>query len=171
TMMAKSAFATFARQHSEPGEVMQAANRHLADSLEMTGQYLTAFYVRVSPGKIAYCNATHPEPVVVVYGQAEPVTLKSNGFYVGMLSDAPFEFQTETLATPKGSKLVIVSDGITEARNATGELYGAQRLRSIVAASTALDVNALRDAIMTDLANFAAGTPAEDDVTLLVLEV
>jgi sigma-B regulation protein RsbU (phosphoserine phosphatase) len=171
TMMAKSAFATFARQYRDPGEVMQAANRHLADSLEMTGQYLTAFYVRVSPGKIAYCNATHPEPVVVVYGQAEPVALRSNGFYVGMLSEAPFEFQSETLETPKGSKLVIVSDGITEARNTAGELYGAQRLRNIVAASAALDVNALRDAILSDLANFAGGTPAEDDVTLLVLEV
>jgi len=171
TMMAKSAFATFARQYSEPGAVMEAASRHLAESLEMTGQYLTAFYVRVSSGKIAYCNATHPEPLLLTGGSAEPVNLKSNGFYVGMLTDAPFEFQTETLETPKGSKLVIVSDGITEARNPAGELYGARRLKAIVAASAALDVNALRDAILADLSNFASGAPAEDDATLLIIEV
>ncbi len=171
TMMAKSAFANFARQLSEPGAVIEAASRHLAESLEMTGQYLTAFYVRVSPGKISYCNATHPEPVVVIGGRAEPISLKSNGFYVGMLSDAPFEFMTETLETPSGSKLVIFTDGITEARNGSGELYGAERLRAIVAASATLDVHALRDAILADLRRFAGDTPAEDDVTLLVLEV
>jgi sigma-B regulation protein RsbU (phosphoserine phosphatase) len=171
TMMAKSAFATFARQYSEPGAVMEAANRQLAESLETTGQYLTAFYVRVSPGKISYCNATHPEPLLLTRGSAEPVSLKSNGFYVGMLAETPFAFETATLDAPRGSKLVIVSDGITEARNPAGELYGARRLKAIVAASAALDVNALRDAILADLSNFASGAPAEDDATLLIIEV
>lgn len=171
TMMAKSAFATFARQLREPGAIMQAASKHLADSLEMTGQYLTAFFVRVSPGKIEYCNATHPEPIVLPSTGAEPVSLKSNGFYVGMLADAPFEFQTGTLATEPGTKLLIYSDGITEARNTAGELYGTARMKASAAKHRALDVAALRDAILADLREFAAGAKAEDDVTLLILEV
>lgn len=171
TMMAKSAFANFARQFAEPGAVVQAANRHLAESLEMTGQYLTAFYVRVGAGKISYCNATHPEPLVVTPGSSEPMALKSNGFYVGMLAEAPFDFQTATLEIPPGSKLVIVSDGITEARNPAGELYSMVRLKTVVAQHAAADVESLRKSILADLESFAEGHPPEDDATLLVIEV
>lgn len=170
TMLAKSAFATFARQYSEPGKVMQAANRHLAEFLEMTGQYLTAFYVRVAAGKISYCNATHPEPIVAVSGR-EPVGLKSNAFYVGMMSDVPFEFETGTVETPSGSKLVICSDGITEARDSAGGFYGAERLRAVVAATAALDAGAMRDAILRDWKHFTRDTHPEDDITLMVIEV
>lgn len=171
TMLAKSAFANFARQFAEPGAVVQAVNQQLAESLEMTGQYLTAFYARICDGKISYCNATHPEPFALLLDGSEPIALKSNGFYVGMLAEAPFDFQTATIEVPKGSKLVIVSDGITEARNAAGELYGMARLKTVLAQSTAMDVESLKKNILADLASFTGGHPPEDDATLLVIEV
>lgn len=171
TMMAKSAFANFVQLHNDPGKVMQLVNEHLAASLEMTGQYLTAFYVRVYADRIEYCNATHPEPILLQAGSDEPLPLKSNGFYIGMLGEPPFAFESAQLPVAPGSKLFIFTDGITEARNAGGELYGTQRITETVRRLAAANASSARDQLLEDLAVFCGNTPAEDDLTLLVIEV
>lgn len=169
TMMAKSAFSSFANPENAAGKILAAVNKHMAESLEMTGQYLTAFYFHVAHGKLQYCNATHPEPIIVdVDGNVS--RLKSNGFYVGMLAEAPFEFESGEIAVKKGVKIVVYTDGITEARNPDGAQYGTERLTDVVARnklSTALEI---RTAILADLADFAGTAKPDDDLTLLVLE-
>lgn len=169
TMMAKSAFAMYSERHREAGAVMAAVNRHMAESLEMTGQYLTAFYLRIDKNKAQYCNATHPEPIVVS-PDGKVARLKSNGFYLGMLAETPFEFETGNLEVSKGTKIVIYTDGITEARNPAGEQYGIARLTSTIEGNADKPVADLKAAILSNLAAFAATAPAEDDLTLLVLE-
>ncbi len=171
TMMAKSAFANFVQIHAEPGKVMQLVNQHLAESLEMTGQYLTAFYVRVYADHIAYCNATHPEPILLGSGNNEMQSLKSNGFYVGMLAEPPFAFESVVLPTERGAKLFIFTDGITEARNSAAELYGTARVTAAMSNMTGLSAVAARDSLLKDLATFCGDTPPDDDLTLIVIEV
>ncbi|MBL8034669.1 MAG: serine/threonine-protein phosphatase, partial [Leptospiraceae bacterium] len=133
------------------------------------GQYLTAFYLRIDKNKAQYCNATHPEPIVVS-PDGKVARLKSNGFYLGMLAETPFEFETGNLEVSKGTKIVIYTDGITEARNPAGEQYGIARLTSTIEGNADKPVADLRAAILSNLAAFAATAPAEDDLTLLVLE-
>jgi sigma-B regulation protein RsbU (phosphoserine phosphatase) len=168
TMMAKSAFSGFAQRMTDPGEIMSAVNKHIASSLEMTGQYLTAFFIRIAGDEIQYCNATHPEPIVV----SESVErLKSNGFYVGMMAETPFAFETATLTRKPGTKLVLYTDGISEGKNRTGELFGSERIMRIVAEHGVKTVDEIKTIILKELEAFTEGAAAEDDVTLLVLEV
>lgn len=169
TMMAKSAFSTFANADSSAGKIMAAVNRHMADSLEMTGQYLTAFYFQVGRGVLQYCNATHPEPIIVA-ADGNVSRLKSNGFYVGMMAETPFEFETGEIAVSKGVKIVIYTDGITEARNPAGEQFGTERLTEVVSRNKQSSAADIRTAILNDLAQFAEATKPDDDLTLLVLE-
>lgn len=169
TMMAKSAFSTFAGPEKTAGEIMAAVNKHMAESLEMTGQYLTAFYFQVSHGKIQYCNATHPEPIIVD-ADSNVTRLKSNGFYVGMMTETPFEFETGEIALKKGVKVVIYTDGITEAKNPQSVQYGTERLTEVVARNKLSSAAEIRAAILTDLAQFAETAKPDDDLTLLVLE-
>lgn len=169
TMMAKSAFSSFAAPENAAGKIMAAVNRHMAESLEMTGQYLTAFYFHVTQGKLQYCNATHPEPIIVdVDGNV--ARLKSNGFYVGMLTEAPFEFESAEIAVKKGVKIVVYTDGITEARNPEGAQYGTERLTDVVSRNKLCSAGEIRSAILTDLAQFTGTAKPDDDLTLLVLE-
>lgn len=168
TMMAKSAFSTFTQSHTDPGEIMGHVNKHLATSLEMTGQYLTALLIRVAKDEIHYCNATHPEPIVHAGGTER---LKSNGFYVGMMTDAPFEFETATFKRKPGTKLVLYTDGISEGKNAAGKLFGTQRITEIVTEHGAKSVAEIKDLILRELDAFTGGAHADDDVTLMVLEV
>lgn len=169
TMMAKSAFSSFARPEKTAGEIMAAVNKHMAESLEMTGQYLTAFYFQVSHGKIQYCNATHPEPIIVD-AEGNVTRLKSNGFYVGMMAEAPFEFETGEITLKKGGKIVIYTDGITEAKNPQSAQYGTERLTEVVARNKLSSATEIRAAILADLAQFAETAKPDDDLTLLVLE-
>lgn len=168
TMMAKSAFSGFTQRLSDPGEIMTAVNKHLAASLEMTGQYLTALFIRVHKDEIEYCNATHPEPVIL---SGEAQRLKSNGFYLGMMSDTPFEFETARLKIGPGSKLVLYTDGISEGKNSSGELFGSDRIARAAAAASQKSVDEIKAVILRELDTFTGGAHADDDVTLLVLEV
>jgi len=169
TMMAKTAFAAAVQHSTDPATIMRAVNAQIAASLDMTGQYLTAFFMRILTTQIEYCNATHPEPIVLK--QSGALTLKSNGFYVGMMVDTPFEFETATVALEKGARIVLFTDGITEARNTHGELFGSARL--IESATELKNKSALeiRDGVLASLSAFVGATPAEDDLTLLVLEL
>lgn len=170
TMMAKSAFANYAKPDISPGEIVATANRHMAESLEMTGQYLTAFFFRVDKDKLEYCNATHPEPIVI-QNDGSVSRLKSNGFYVGMMAEAPFEFETAVIERKPGMKMVVYTDGITEARNPEGAQYGTERLTTTVEQNSKLSAEELKAAILDDLAQFAGVAKPEDDLTLLVLEL
>jgi phosphoserine phosphatase RsbU/P len=168
TMMAKSAFSGFTQRLTDPGEIMHAVNKHLASSLEMTGQYLTALFIRITEDEIQYSNATHPEPIV---HSGNTVRLKSNGFYVGMLADTPFEFETAKLKRRPGTKLVLYTDGISEGKNSSGELFGCDRITRIVEEHGTKGVIEIKEIILAELDRFTGGASAEDDVTLMVLEV
>lgn len=168
TMMAKSAFSGFTQNLTDPGAIMNAVNKHLASSLELTGQYLTALFIRITKDEIQYCNATHPEPVVYADSAKR---LKSNGFYLGMMADTPFEFETAALPRKQGMKIVLYTDGISEGKNAAGELFGSDRITRIVADSAAHSVDKVKENILAELGRFTGGAHAEDDVTLMILEV
>jgi phosphoserine phosphatase RsbU/P len=170
TMMAKSTFAAVSQRLSEPGSIMAEVNRQMSTSLDMTGQYLTAFFIRIKNKKIQYCNGTHPDPIVLS-SEGPARLLKSNGFYIGMMADTPFPFETANLKLVSGMRLVLYTDGITEARSGAGELYTVDRLASIAESVKEKSAAAIKDAIMADIAAFRGETAAEDDVTLLVLEI
>ena len=113
-----------------------------------------------------YANAGHAP--VIYRRQGQPARmLEADGVPIGVL---PVSL-CETLAVPfaPGDVLVIATDGFSEASNLTGELFGYERLLTLVDAmadgSAAQIGHALYDAIQT----FAAGRPQDDDQTLIVL--
>lgn len=170
TMMAKSAFASLAQTLTDPGQIMAAANKQISLSLELTGQYLTAFFARISPSGFEYCNATHPEPIILKT-DGTVTRLKSNGFYVGMMTDTPFEFESAKADLPPGAKLILYTDGITEARNKEGNLFGVDRLTTIAKAFARQNCDEIRTGILREFHAFIGEVPVEDDITLLILEV
>jgi phosphoserine phosphatase RsbU/P len=170
TMMAKSAFSNITQRLSDPGEIVGAVNQHLAESLSMTGQYLTAIFVRVTGDRLEYCNATHPDAILVPPDGAEVIRLKSNGFYVGMLSDPPFSFETAAVPLVAGTRLILYTDGISEARNPEDKMWGVDALIEVVAANRNQNIRDAHASVLKALASYADGAPAEDDVTLISLE-
>ncbi len=132
------------------------------------GKYATVFYATLdSEGHLSYSNAGHCAPLLVRHGGAIE-SLATTSMPVGLLPEAPFIVEQRALAS--GDRLVLYSDGVTEAENGAGEFFGRARLRETVEASRELDCNGLHDAVHQALRDFTGGALQNDDITLVVAE-
>jgi len=92
--------------------------------------------------------------------------LASGGLPLGIMSDAEFR-EGHTQLHP-GDVLVIYSDGVSEAVNPNGEEFGPTRLYEVVARNLDASAGGIRDRIESALTKFCQGTPAADDITLVI---
>ncbi len=137
---------------------------------ERTGgeKYATVFYALVTcTGRVNYVNAAHC-PTIILSSGCEPVTLDATGTPVGLIESGEFAVAWHQL-TP-GDKMIIYTDGVTEAQNARGEFFGKKRLNEVLRACAAESCNAIHDTIQDAVAAFTEGTAQSDDITVLVLE-
>jgi serine phosphatase RsbU (regulator of sigma subunit) len=149
------------------GHRIERLNRFLMDR---TGgeKYATVFYALLElDGRLSYVNAAHCPPIIV-RASGELSTLEATGMPVGLMEPAEFGVAEERLAP--GDKIVIYTDGVTEAQNAAGEFFGKKRLREIVTARAGGSCQAVHDAIQEAVTEFTEGAPQSDDITLVVLE-
>jgi serine phosphatase RsbU (regulator of sigma subunit) len=131
-------------------------------------KYATVFYCLLErPGRLYYVNAGHCPPLIV--RQAGGIeSLAATAMPVGIVESAEFEVSETTLAD--GDKIVIYSDGVTEAQNLQGEFFGRQKLRQVVAEHHADSCQALHEAVASAVAAFTESAPQADDITLVVFE-
>ena len=149
------------------GRRLQRLNSFL---LSHTGgeKYATVFYALLDrSGRLSYVNAAQCPPVVVCAG-GETLALETTGMPVGLLEPAEFDLAEQVLAS--GDKVVIYSDGVTEAQNPAGDFFGKKRLMDILTARAAESCTAIHDAIQDAVAVFTEGAAQSDDITVLVLE-
>ncbi len=122
----------------------------------------------VVSGRLEYCNAGH-EPPFVLATNGEIARLEEGGGPPLCVLDG-FSYVAAEHRMGRRGIVCVVSDGVTEAMNPAGELYGAARLRdALERAQSAENPAALVNAIRADIARFVGGAEAADDLTLLVL--
>jgi serine phosphatase RsbU (regulator of sigma subunit)/CHASE2 domain-containing sensor protein len=162
---------TLRASNADVGELMTAANAEVArDNPEML--FVTAFagILDLDTGELGYCNAGHDNPYLVRTADATLHRLADgDGPPLCVMDDFPYTGAEIALAA--GDWLCVVTDGVTEAQPADGQLYGTERveatlLREAGAGSTA---GALVDALRADVDRFADGAEPADDLTVLVL--
>ena len=131
-------------------------------------KYATVFYCLLErSGRLHYVNAGHCPPLIVRQAGAIE-SLAATAMPVGLVESAEFEVGQATLAS--GDKIVIYTDGVTEAQNLQSEFFGRQRLRQTVAEHQADACRPLHEAIVEAVAAFTEGAPQADDVTLVAME-
>jgi sigma-B regulation protein RsbU (phosphoserine phosphatase) len=94
--------------------------------------------------------------------------LDVTGLPVGLMEGAEFELAERDLAA--GDKVIIYTDGVTEAQDPNGAFFGKKRLRELAAANASGTCGEMHDAIQNAVAAFTEGTAQSDDITLVVLE-
>ena len=105
---------------------------------------------------------------MVVRANRERCQLDPSGMPVGLLETAEFVVMEQRLAV--GDKIVIYSDGVTEAQNLETQFFGKKRLREVVEAHAGESCAAIHDAVQEAIGSFTEGAPQSDDITLVVLE-
>ena len=118
-------------------------------------------------GAVSFLNAGHNPPLIVHTGGTME-QLASGGLPLGIMADADFR-EGRTKLHP-GDVLVIYSDGVSEAVNPAGEEFGPTRLYETVARNLDASAAGIRDRIESALTKFCQGTPAADDITLVIVK-
>ena len=153
---------------STPKECMERTNRLLHRCTE-PGKFATFFCALLDAGThdLTYCNAGHDRPLYVPYGGA-PTPVEPAGLVLSFFEDAVYEEGHLTLAP--GDRLVIYSDGITEAMDGDDEMFGEERLVELVASSATTTAADLADEVLGAVREHRGTCSQSDDITLVVVQ-
>jgi sigma-B regulation protein RsbU (phosphoserine phosphatase) len=148
-------------------DVLSRINTFLSDRAEH-GKYATMFYSKLdSAGRLTYANAGHCAPLLVrMTGEIEK--LEATSMPVGLVAGAPFGLNYRDLRP--GDRIVLYTDGVTEAQNDAGEFFGRKRLREAVQRAGGADCAEMHATIQQAILDFTAGAEQADDLTLVVVE-
>lgn len=152
---------------TSPASVLTRLNALLCESNE-TGMFVTLLYavLDLRSGEVTYSNAGHLPPVVT--GCAAPRFLSlPRGLVAGIESGVVYTEHAATLQP--GETLLLYTDGVTEAEDASGALYGDIRLLEDVARADRNDADALVRTLSACVGAYASGAPPSDDITLLAV--
>jgi sigma-B regulation protein RsbU (phosphoserine phosphatase) len=139
-------------------EIVTAVNRFFTDK-NIGEKYATVIIARVRDnGDLEYVNCGHVQPLVVSNGAVQRPA--HGNLPVGLLPDAKYE--SAHCQLKPGDRLVLVTDGVTEAENARGDFFEDSRLE--LAAKTGT-----MEQIFTAISSFCGGTPLNDDCTVVEL--
>jgi sigma-B regulation protein RsbU (phosphoserine phosphatase) len=160
---------TGAQLAGRPAEVLRRMNSLLLHD-NRTGLLLTALYAALDPasGRLFYANAGHERPVWVRTAARECIELISPGAILGAFPHFAFEERQVDLAP--GDLIVFYTDGVTEARNPQGALFGEERLLETLTAGLGAGAEETAQTILGAVQGFAAGTPQADDFTVVVIQ-
>jgi serine phosphatase RsbU (regulator of sigma subunit) len=151
---------------SSPGEMLQRVNEALVPSIP-SNMFVTCFYAILDPkkGSLRYANAGHDVPYLHRNSAAEE--LRARGMPLGLMPGMSYEEKEIVLDT--GEAALFYSDGLVEAHDTQGEMFGFPRLRALVAERG--EERPLGDLLLEELYSFVGeGWEQEDDITLLTLE-
>jgi serine phosphatase RsbU (regulator of sigma subunit)/predicted ester cyclase len=151
---------------SSPGEVLSRVNETLLARIPLN-TFVTCFYAILDPGSgtLRYANAGHDPPYLWHGGCCEE--LRARGMPLGLMPGMSYEEGEVSLR--EGDSVLFYSDGLVEAHDPKGEMFGFPRLRARVAEHG--EERSLGDLLLEELYSFVGeGWEQEDDITLLTLK-
>ena len=170
TAMIQASLRTQASAGARVSAMMEAING-LVCGRAATGQFATFFLAAVNERDMTlrFTNAGHNFPILF-RASGERRTLETGGLVVGMLEDASYEEECVTLAP--GDRVVLYTDGVTEAARHDHEMFGEERLQKLVE-SLPRDHTAreMVDRILRGVREFLGDAEAGDDITVMALRV
>ena len=158
----------------DPARVLAEINHGLIPVIHATGQpvFATAFYgvVDTAAATLTYANAGHPPPLVLrgATGAVEPLTLANPEPAAGLMED--FAYSRHSSPFLPGDVLLGYTDGLFEASDSSGAMFGEKRLRDQLSASRDLPGVQLIEQLMKDVETFTGRKDFEDDLCLVVVE-
>lgn len=154
---------------ASPAGALILTNRFIAQD-NTPSLFLSAFYATldIHSGRLAYANGGHSRPLWLRAASGEVNELAARGIVLGAFQDIDLE-EREIEVAP-GDVLVFFTDGVTEAFDATGRLFGEERLQAVVAAQPDADASQILKAIIAAVEDFSQDTPPADDFTLFVVK-
>jgi len=157
-----------AKQRPEPARMLALLNDELQER-KLESQYVTMLFAVWNGEKrtLQVANSGAVQPILCRNGEATLVL--AEGFPLGLFPNVTYEEIVVT--TEPGDVVVFVSDGILDAENAQGEMYGQERLSGLLCSQRDRSAPAIAEAIHADVSRFQGEQDRFDDETIIVLKV
>ena len=151
-----------------PGKVLSEVNQLLQEEND-AAMFVTVFYATFDPesGELTYANGGHNTPLVVHADGSSTVIPPTGGIALGVVPD--FTYEESSMTLQPGDRVVLYTDGVTEAENDHSDQFGLERLCEVFTSGTPTDARATNEAVFDAVEAFAGEAPQFDDVTCLTL--
>ena len=151
-----------------PSEVFCKINNMLIEN-NKEELFVTAWFgiLDLTTGKLTYSNAGHNPPIIKVGNEIEYMKTKP-GFILAGLEN--FKYKSTEIQLHRGDKIFLYTDGVTEAANASNELYGEERLLECIKKNDGLNCQELIEAVKSDVKEFVGDAEQSDDLTMLAFD-
>jgi sigma-B regulation protein RsbU (phosphoserine phosphatase) len=164
---------TLIRSHAQeypqnPELVLSHTNARMLSDTDAS-RFVTVFFCVITPGEgvIHYCNAGHNPPILI--HQANPdqsIQLEKTGVPLGILQNQ--EWDCATVQLEQNDVMLIYTDGITEASNPDGEMFGMDRLTQILRSNLDEKASDIKDAVITSVDRHLDEPSHKDDMAVVV---
>ncbi len=168
-VMVKTLIRAHAGTQRLPHRILAAVNPELCrDNDAMMFVTLFIATLDLESGRLTYSVGGHPPPLLLGEDAQVHVLTGDSGTALGILDTARYRDQERVLLP--GETLLLYTDGVSEAMNASQEAFGEDRLTALLTGQTGLDAEQLIARILSAVETFTAGTGQSDDITLLAVK-
>ena len=161
-----------AAKSGDIARIVSDVNQELYKDVKETGRFMTMFFMEidVSSKTLRWVRAGH-DPAIFYDAEKDKFDdLEGEGMALGVDNNIEFE-ESSRRGWAAGSVIVVGTDGIREAINVDGEMFGQDRLRQTIQKNITHSADAIQKAIMNELSIFQGDTPQQDDMTLVVVKL
>ncbi|MGM9938056.1 MAG: SpoIIE family protein phosphatase [Candidatus Ornithomonoglobus sp.] len=168
-MTAKTLIKSLAETGIEVDQIFITANEKLCENND-AGMFVTAWMgiLDLATGMVTFANAGHNPPLVRHRDGSVEYFKSPSGFVLAGMEG--IQYSKNELQLYPGSMIYLYTDGVTEATDANEQMYGDERLKSILISLSGADTEAVCKAVKSDVDTFVGDAPQFDDMTMLCLE-
>lgn len=161
-------FRVASEQYDQPADIITYINDRLARHNEMS-MFVTMFVgvLDLESGHLNFCNGGHNAPVLVHDSQSQFMNVQTN-LPVGVIEDMPFVQESADLGA--GDVLFVYTDGVTEAENIKAELFGDDKLVSLMHELGGGNAKKICDKVVAEVRHHAGDAEQSDDITVLCIK-
>lgn len=154
---------------AEPGKILSNSNEQLLENNEK-GLFITVFFavLDLRTGELEFSNAGHNAPYICRNDGTVEMLKMRHGFVLGGMEG--IRYRTEKTVLKPGEKILLYTDGVTEAVNMKMQLYGDDRLKAELEKIQGLDIKEIVSEVSRSIDDFAAEAEQADDITMLTVE-
>jgi len=167
----RSVFRVIADEETRPGSILAKMNDFIAGNSTNSGMFITVLYSIYNPKtrKLSCVNAGHHPALIYTPGDKKCRSLKEAGLPIGIMPAEHYE--TETVQLKKDDIVVFFTDGLIEAINEKGEMFGHERVDAAIVRHASLSAAGMLAEIESTWRNFCKTDQLFDDMTLVVMKI
>ncbi|MFA5096810.1 MAG: SpoIIE family protein phosphatase [Candidatus Omnitrophota bacterium] len=169
--MAKTAVNTLSQEERSPRQILIRTNAILNKHIDAQ-KFMTLLYLRwqFDTRTLTYSSGGHEHILLFRHSTKSLESIQSGGIMLGMIPDVGMFLEEKELLLAPEDKILLYTDGVTEALDQSGQQFGLDRLREVFTGHISKPALELMNAVKDEVYSFMGSCPQYDDITLVVLE-